>query len=58
MEFDWIMKLLDQYGSAVSQKEVMGKGYSSQTNNITVSVVRSARHWNSAHYPITRAWSE
>jgi hypothetical protein len=57
-DFDWLMKLLDQYGSDVSQKEVTEQGHPSQTNDITVSVVRSARHWNGAHYPITRAWFE
>jgi hypothetical protein len=49
---NWLEKL-DQYGSAVSQKEVNGQGHPSQTNNITVSVVGSARHWDNARYPIT-----
>jgi hypothetical protein len=47
-----------QYGSTVSQKEVTGQGHPSQTNDITVSVVHSAKYWNGAHYPITRAWFE
>jgi hypothetical protein len=44
---DWLEKL-DHYGSAISQKEVTGQGHPSLTNDITVSVVGSARHWNSA----------
>jgi hypothetical protein len=57
-DFDLLMKLLDQYGSAVSQKEVTRQGRPSQSNDVTVSVVRSTRYWNYAHYPITHAWFE
>jgi hypothetical protein len=58
MDFDWLMKLLDHCWSDVSRKEVTGKGHPSQTNDITISVVRSARYWNGDHYPITLAWFE
>jgi hypothetical protein len=54
---DWLEKL-DQYGSAVSQKQVTGLGHPSLTNDITVSVVSSAKHWNNARYPITLVWFE
>jgi hypothetical protein len=54
---DWLEKL-DQYGSAISQKEVTGQGHPGPTNDITVSVVSSARYWNSACYPITLVWFE
>jgi hypothetical protein len=50
---DWLEKV-DQYGLAVSQKEVMGQGHPSPTNNITLSIFGSARYWNCARYPITR----
>jgi hypothetical protein len=53
----WLEKL-DQYRSAVSQKEVTGLRHLGLTNDITVSVVGSARHWNSACYPINLVWSE
>jgi hypothetical protein len=49
---DWLKKLY-QYGSAGSLKEVTGQGHPSPTNDVTVSVVGSVRHWESDHYPIT-----
>jgi hypothetical protein len=55
-DYDSLMKLLDHCGSAVSQKEVMGPGHPSPTNDITVSFIGSSQHWNSACYPITLVW--